>query len=257
MSHENERPTFDGRGLCGSDSTSPLQSARRHLRGVEAAVSGVDESGRAAAGTRQGRALWRWAQENSRSLTPDQYLEKIDGGGQEHRVWHDLKERRYWKATYAGHFGWVAGLDFRYNKRSQEDEPFIGMGEALPLEYLDRLILQNEVFADDIRLEACAIEKEGLVVLTSQPFVRGRKPKPAAILETMLLLGFERIPGLPANTEDSFSFYRRPDRVSAFDAHTGNFILSGNLVVPIDLVMVRAGEDMHDYLCRRIDAARN
>lgn len=168
-----------------------------------------------------------------------------------------MKERRYWKATYAGHFGWVAGLDFRYNKRSQEDEPFIGMGEALPLEYLDRLILQNEVFADDIRLEACAIEKEGLVVLTSQPFVRGRKPKPAAILETMLLLGFERIPGLPANTEDSFSFYRRPDRVSAFDAHTGNFILSGNLVVPIDLVMVRAGEDMHDYLCRRIDAARN
>lgn len=257
MTHENERFSSDGPGLSGGDPAGALESALRHLRGIEAAISGVDESGRAAAGTRQGRALWRWAQENGRSLTPDQYLGKIDGGGQEHRVWHDLKQRRYWKATHAGRYGWVAALDFRFNKRTQEDEPYIGMGEALPLEYLERLKLQNETFADDIKLEACAIEKEGLTVLTSQPFVKGRKPKPAAILEMMRLFQFERIPGLPANTEESFSFYRRADHVAALDAHTGNFLASGDLIIPIDLVMVRADEAMHAYLCRRIDAARN
>lgn len=254
MSHENERSSSDSPGVSGGDPRSALESALGHLRGIEEAVSGIDQSGRAAAGTRQGRALWRWAQENGRSLTPDLYLEKISGGGQEHRVWHDLLQRRYWKATHAGRYGWKAALDFRFNKRTQEDEPYIGMGEALPLEYLVRLKLQNEIFADDIRLEACAIEKEGLAILTSQPFVKGRKPKPAAILEMMGIMGFERIPGLPANTESSFSFYRRADRISAFDAHTGNFLAAGKLVIPIDLVMVRADDAMHEYLCQRIDS---
>jgi len=72
----------------------------------------------------------------------------------------------------------------------------------------------------------------------------------------MEMLGFERIPGLPANSEDCFSFYHRQSRIGAFDAHTLNFVRehpSGD-IVPIDLVMVRADEAFHDYTCRRIDA---
>lgn len=191
-------------------------------------------------------------------MTPASYLAKIEGGGQEHRVWHDLKRRRYLKVTHAGRYGWTAMMDCRYNKRTQEDEPYIGMGDALPLEYLDRLNLQNVVFADDIQLEAMAIEAEGLVVMTSQAFIRGKQPKPADILTVMNRLRFERIPGLPANTEDSFSFYRRSDRIAAFDAHTGNFLQTpGGITVPIDLVMVAADPAMHEYLCRRIDSLTN
>jgi hypothetical protein len=206
---------------------------------------------------REGRALWRWAQENSRCVKPDTYLDRVTGEGQEHRVWHSRPDRRYWKATHAGRYGWTASLDLRFNKRTQEDEPYIGMGDATPLEYLERLALQNEVFADDICLRSLAIESEGLVILTTQPFIRGSQAKPPEILAAMGQLGFERIPGIPANTDECFSFYRRRDRVSAFDAHNGNFIRQkSGLVIPIDLVMVRADEAMHEYLGRRIEAAK-
>jgi hypothetical protein len=147
-------------------------------------------------------------------------------------------------------------MDVRYNKRTQEDEPYIGMGDATPFEYLERLDLQNKAFEDDIRLEGCAIEEDGLTVITSQRVIKGRAPRPAEILPAMSKLNFERIPGIPANSEDCFSFHRRRDRIAAFDAHAGNFVvIASGLVIPIDLVMVRAEDAMHDYLCRRIDAA--
>ncbi len=149
-------------------------------------------------------------------------------------------------------------MDTRYTKRTQEDEPYIGMGDATPLEYVERLQMQNEVFRDDIRLKALAIEADGLAVWTTQPFVHGRIAKPAAILEMMGQLAFERIPGIPANSEDCFSFYRRRDKIAAFDAHTGNYVrIASGLIVPIDLVMVRADEAFHDYTCRRIDSAKS
>lgn len=201
MTHERKRPTADGRGIPGGHPENTLKSACRHLRGGSRTIPSVDGEPRSVRSTREGRALWRWGKENACCLKSSDYLSRITGGGQEHRVWHNLKQRRYWKATHAGRYGWVARLDFRYNKYTQEDEPFIGMGEALPLEYLDRLILQNRVFSDNIRLENCAVEKDGLVILPSQAFVKGRKPRPAAILQVMLMLRFERIPGIPANSE--------------------------------------------------------
>lgn len=171
-------------------------------------------------------------------------------------MWVPQKSKVVFKATFGGRYGWIAMLDMRYNKRTQEDEPYIGMGDALPFEYLDRLVLQNEIFLDQIELLGCWIEDDGLVVITSQPLVRGKSPAPKEILAFMLLLGFERIPGIPANTEECFSFYRRSDRVAVFDAHTGNYVRQSNgLIVPIDLVMVRADDAFHDYTCRRIDSA--
>lgn len=169
-----------------------------------------------------------------------------------------LEGHLVFKTTYPGRYGWVATMDYRFNKRTQEDEPYIGMGDATPFEYLDRLSLQNSVFADDIQLLGCWIEAEGLVIATSQPAIHGESPAPAEILACMIALGFERIPGIPANSEDCFSFYRRRDQVAAFDAHNGNFVrLLSGLIVPIDLVMVRADDAMHDYLCRRIDSAKS
>ena len=128
------------------------------------------------------------------------------------------------------------------------------MGDATPLEYLERLELQNDVFGDAIRLVALAVEAGGLAILTTQPFIRGGQATPEEILRAMIQMEFERVPGIPANAEDCFSFYRRADQVACFDAHTGNFVRQSNgLIVPIDLVMVRANAAMHDYLCRRID----
>lgn len=243
--------------MPGKAAGHPLLTACCHLGGGSRAVSAVDGESRSQRATREGRALWRWGQENGCCLKPSDYLHLITGGGQEHRVWYDPTCGRYRKATHAGRYGWTAAMDYRYNKRTQEDEPYIGMGDATPLEYLDRLLLQNEIFSDDIALGGLAIEADGLTVLTSQRFIHGDPPAPAAILSIMAELGYERIPGLPANTEECFSFYDRESRLAAFDAHTGNFItVASGDAVPIDLVMVRAGDAMHEYLCQRIDSAR-
>lgn len=258
MPHEKNDPRRVSRAPEGDS----LRAAYRFLSGGEAAISGSPGESHAEQSTREGRSLWRWAQETDRCLTPDEWLvrfEKDKHGGQEHRVWYSEEAGRYYKATHAGRYGWYAALDYRFNMRTQEDEPYIGMGDATPLHYLDRLLLQNDVFSDDIALEGMWIEADGLAILTSQRFIGGKPANPAEILEVMDTLGFERIPGLPANTEDCFSFYDRTARVAAFDAHTGNFIKakSRDKVVPIDLVMVRANDAMHDYTCRRIDAAKS
>lgn len=239
-----------------------LRAAHRHLGGSEAAISGSEGELYAERATSEGRALWRWAKEDGCCLKSEPWLARFEidnDGGQEHRVWYSADEGRYYKANHAGRYGWYASLDLRYDKRTQEDEPYIAMGNATPCQYLDRLLLQNEVFSDDIRLEGLWIESGGLVILTSQRYISGAAPTPAEILQVMSLLGYERIPGLPANSEDCFSFYDRTTRIAAFDAHTGNFIKasSHDKVVPIDLVMVRADGAFHDYTCRRIDSAKS
>ena len=100
-----------------------------------------------------------------------------------------------------------------------------------------------------------AIEAEGLVIATSQGFIEGEPPQPSEILAVMKALEYARIPGIPANSEDCFSFYNRQAQIAAFDGHTGNYLKArSGVIVPIDLVMVRADHAMHDYLCRRIDA---
>ena len=256
MPHEKDDP----RRVSREAQRDSLAAAHRHLGGGTAAVFGIPGEPHSERSTREGRALWRWAKEAGCCLESAPWLARFavdNEGGQEHRVWYSAETWRYFKATHAGRYGWYAFVDSRYDKQTQEDEHFIGMGGATPLQYLDRLLLQNEVFSDNITLEGLWIEAEGLVILTSQPYIAGSPVKPADIIESMEMLGFERIPGLPANSEDCFSFYHRTTRIGAFDAHTLNFVRerSSGDIVPIDVVMVRADDAFHDYTCRRIDAA--
>jgi hypothetical protein len=250
----------DPRRVSSQVKKGSLRAAHRFLGGSEAAVSQSPGESHADRSTREARALWHWAKEAARCLNPEEWLplfEESQEGGQEHRVWYSNRVGRYYKATHAGRYGWYAALDYRFNKRTQEDELCIGMGNATPVQYLDRLLLQNDTFSDDIMLEGFWIEADGLTILTSQRFIHGDPSTPEEILEVMDVLGFERIPGLPANSEDCFSFYDSRSRIAAFDAHTGNFIkASSGDVVPIDLVMVRADDAMHDYLCRRMDSVK-
>ena len=70
---------------------------------------------------------------------------------------------RYLKATYPGRYGFtvVAG------------PVYPGLAFALPSEYLNRLLLSNKHFGDDVWLEAVTSENGELVILTSQPTVVG------------------------------------------------------------------------------------
>ena len=142
--------------------------------------------------------------------------------------------QRYFKATHAGRFGFfiIALAD--------------GTAEltgATPLEYLERLQLQNQLFTDDIQLIGVALEREQVVIVTSQEAIRGEEVSAAEMLAFMAKLWFHPLHGLTLGRPGALAFYRDLDETAAFDAHPGNFVKDDNgVVLPIDLILVRADE---------------
>lgn len=67
---------------------------------------------------------------------------------------------------------------------------------ALPLEYLERLLLQNEVFGDQVELLGIIDKRQALHVVTSQPTIRGVAASPQQIVELMSAMGFLELHGL-------------------------------------------------------------
>jgi hypothetical protein len=88
-------------------------------------------------------------------LNADDTLRGFNKGGEEHRT------RRgdvvYHKATYPGRYGFTVIL--------VNGEPTLT--QALPAEYLERLLLANQIFDDDICLVGVTRESERLVVVTT------------------------------------------------------------------------------------------
>ncbi len=145
----------------------------------------------------------------------------------------------YRKATYPGHYGFTViaanGLPI--------------LAHALPAEYLARLLLANEIFGDDIRLQGITREAGGLVILTSQPTIVGRACDQSEIIAFFEARHFEWIPGLSAGRHGSLSFYRDLDQVAVFDAHPANLLRDRHeIIIPIDLVMVKADDALAELL---------
>lgn len=114
---------------------------------------------------------------------------------------------------------------------------------ALPLEYLERLLLQNSLFGDRLTLEGVAQEAGQLVIVTSQPTMLGGPVSKTEMLAFMAKLWFQPLTGLSLAWQNALAFYRDLDEVAAFDAHPSNFVKDDNgVVLPIDLVLVRADE---------------
>jgi len=121
--------------------------------------------------------------------------------------------------------------------------------DALPLEYMERLLLQNALFNDAVRLEGVAVEHQRLVLLTSQPNLAGEFVTHDEMLTFMRKLWFQPLHGLSLGRPGALAFYRDLDEVAAFDAHPGNFVKDDDgHVLPIDLILVRADEPLQKAL---------
>ena len=148
-------------------------------------------------------ALRKAAKETGCLLKPAQMPARSYGrGGMEHEVWHDQPGKRYWKATFPGKSG--CG-------------PF---GFYTPAGYLRRMRLTNLIFGDDIRFEGILVRKEGLSVVTSQPYIQphpGRFiPTEEEIAECLAAFGF--------TLSDDSGAWERSDGVILGDTHDRNFI---------------------------------
>lgn len=220
------------------DAEGALESAACHLRTSPRPAGTSPARSREILRGRQERDLLTWARENNRLIDPVSYLALLEDEGEEHRVWLNTSSQRYFKATHTGRFGFaVIALP----------DGSLELTAATPLEYVERLLVQNSLFGDSIRLEGIATETGGTVILTSQPNIEGDSVTADEMLAFMSKLWFKPLRGLSLGRPGALAFYRDLDEVAAFDAHPGNFVKDENgVVLPIDLVLLRAGDELQE-----------
>ncbi|MEO8616131.1 MAG: hypothetical protein ABI600_13385 [Luteolibacter sp.] len=144
----------------GGNAESALQSAARQLGGTAETRGGSQAGQRRILQGRQERDLELWAKEQGCWLNADEALPGFIKGGEEHRTFRG--ESIYHKATYPGLYGFTV--------IPVNGQPTLT--HALPGEYLERLLLSNHIFGDDIRLLGITREAGGLVILITQPTIQ-------------------------------------------------------------------------------------
>ena len=220
------------------DPESALDAAARHLAATPPPGGGTALGSREVFRRRQERDLLACARGNGRLIDLADRLPDLRAGGEEHRISTPGDYSRYWKGTHPGRCGFTVIC-------GEETGQMPELTHALPLEYLERLRLQNELFADDIRFEGVALEGEKLALVTSQETVLGSAVTAEEMLTFMAKLWFQPLAGLSLGRPGALAFYRDLDEVAAFDAHPGNFVKDDNgVVLPIDLVLLRADDAM-------------
>lgn len=105
----------------------------------------------------------------------------------------------------------------------------IALLPSTPLEYLDRLHLHNRLFGKSVEFLGLIRWKGSLSFVTSQIFLRGKKPTVPEIRAMMLGYGFRKL-------GDENAYYRDDDHLAVFDAHTRNFVLTDGVPVPFDVI---------------------
>lgn len=214
------------------------EAAESYLRGSVSADPSLAEGpdGR----RRQAGILSKWAADNGKLLTddPKSYGRELENRTSEHYVRYDPTTQQVIKWTYPGTFG---------HGPIQKD---IGVGRqpSSPLQYLERLRLQNTVFDDSVKVLGFQIfpdkglmgRPSGLSIVTSQPYIKAAdpaKPNPTRdeVWDYMEKLGFEA-----DMLGAEMMAWTRSDGVLVTDARPDNFIKTKEGIVPIDLQISQA-----------------
>jgi hypothetical protein len=173
------------------------------------------------------RRLVRWSVERECRY---ETLEPVREGGREHDVTHDPGSNSWLKFTKSARAGYMISFD----------SGLPTLEPALPLEYLDRLILQNEVFADRISFVGVAGDSRQPRIVTRQPDIAGEAAGVDEIREVMIdALGFSPLPtAFALGYADSLAFARHD--VAVFDLRPANVVKTpAGVVVPIDVIAVQ------------------
>lgn len=213
-----------------ADARRTLESAADFTRGGRPPAPDHDATYACRAGRVEAeqRLLIQWAREN-RKLGPGGRLPPVFARGGEHEVFFQKRTQRYLKATRLDrHKGYGIALG------SHTHGP-------IPSEYLDRLLLHNNIFDDDIRLERI-VENDGRpIIITSQPFIKGDAPTQQALDDLMLGKGYENLA--------EGAYYDQNAGLLIFDLFPRNAIQSANgHIYPIDPVIQRITEDFGQFL---------
>jgi hypothetical protein len=177
------------------------------------------------------RRIVRWAREAGCWF---EGLQPLREGGREHDVLHDPRNGSWLKFTKPSRAGYVVSA----NERTLSLEP------GLPLEYLERLSLQNRIFGDSVRFCGMAGESNQPRIVTRQADIIGEAATPEEIRLLMKELGFTELsPRYSLGYADSLCFARQD--VAVFDLRPANVVrTSDGVVVPIDSIPVVLNKEM-------------
>ncbi len=167
-----------------------------------------------------------WAEKRDLIL-PGSFLKPERDGGREHDVRYDDATGLWWKYTkpnLAGYtVSWTDGHPWLHN--------------ALPLDYLERMLRQNELFGDDVRLAGLwNPQKQDWSIVTTQPHVEGRKATLVELEQAFVEAGFEILPWRGLGYAESLSV--RKDGFDVWDIHPANVLLTDSgLPIPFDVMI--------------------
>jgi hypothetical protein len=165
-------------------------------------------------------------------------LTRLKIGGVEHDVIFDHESGTVLKFTKPGRAAYVVNFDLGTPK----------MVPGMPLEYLKRLILQNEIFADNVSFVGLGGEPDNRRIITRQNIVEGRPARWEEIIRLMVEeLGFTKLRhNHGIGYEDSYAFVREDAVV--FDMRPANvFATEDGVIVPVDCIPVRLPAGKRDF----------
>lgn len=230
----------------GRNAPNALEDAVSHLRrGMVAARRGRESLHNLR--EKERALLCEWAKTAGCIFNEDPTLElhRRSAHG-EHVVAFDPESTLWWKVTHPGKAG--VGVEFEYEMLPPFSVTGIFARELLPSEYLCRMILHNQEFSDEVRLEGY-LDVSAPSIIVSQPHFKGTPATAEQMSSQMKDLGYVPLRNLKIGRKNSVSFYQPVRRLAMFDAHPGNFFHANGMTVPIDGILANISEEAeHEWL---------
>jgi len=171
--------------------------------------------------------------------------------GAEHFVDFEETRSRVVKVTIPPGFGLVPCVtappraNIRNSPRIPSFREQIEFIPATPLEYLDRWLLANEVFQDDVRLASVITWSDGSASISiSQPQYHGVPATEREIETHFTQAGWTRCPLERGGT----AFYNYAHAVLAIDVLPRNCYVNDGGILPFDVILQRPGPELERFL---------
>ena len=166
--------------------------------------------------------------------SPVELIRTPDEEGNEHQVWFDEASQSYLKATWPDFFGLLVV------HRPHEEH------KASPIAYLERWLLHNELFGDQVTFLGALQSESGLRLLIRQPAIAGTPATDAQIQQFFTDSGWKRLV-----IEGNTAFFDPVRNMVISDTHRGNLILMDDgILAPIDLRVQRLSDSLLDTVTR-------
>lgn len=143
-------------------------------------------------------------------------------------MFHEVSTGRWVKLTLPNR----SGMELRAIVEVDGVRPTLHTADALPVDYLHRLRLANELLGDDFCFHGVLDDPAGPRLVVSQRHVIGEHAGTDAIARHFVHIGFQTI--------NAKTFYDPEENLLVSDAHAGNVLrTAGGLLVPFDVCLQR------------------